>query len=64
MILSSYDWPEGLFDVTWCECNQDVFATSSGDGSVQLWDINHLQVQMVLMMKPYKVTISCVCLVE
>ena len=44
LVYQSYEWPEGLFDVTWCEHNQDVLATGSGDGSIQLWDIKNLQV--------------------
>lgn len=34
----SYDWNDGLFDVTWSENNEHVLITSSGDGSLQVWD--------------------------
>ncbi|XP_043932382.1 peroxisomal biogenesis factor 7 isoform X2 [Protopterus annectens] len=36
--LRSFDWNEGLFDVTWSENNEHVLITSSGDGSLQVWD--------------------------
>ncbi|XP_077000231.1 peroxisomal biogenesis factor 7 isoform X3 [Tamandua tetradactyla] len=34
----SFDWNDGLFDVTWSENNEHVLITCSGDGSLQLWD--------------------------
>jgi peroxin-7 len=34
----SFDWNDGLFDVTWSENNEHVLVTCSGDGSLQLWD--------------------------
>lgn len=34
----SFDWNDGLFDVTWSENNEHVLITSSGDGSLQIWD--------------------------
>lgn len=35
----SFDWNDGLFDVTWSENNENVLITCSGDGSLQIWDI-------------------------
>ncbi|XP_002735592.1 peroxisomal targeting signal 2 receptor-like [Saccoglossus kowalevskii] len=35
----SFDWNDGLFDVTWCENNENLAVTASGDGSIQFWDI-------------------------
>ncbi|KAG8123805.1 hypothetical protein E2320_019118, partial [Naja naja] len=35
---SHFDWNDGLFDVTWSENNEHVLVTSSGDGSLQIWD--------------------------
>lgn len=35
----SFDWNDGLFDVTWSENNEHVLITSSGDGSLQIWDV-------------------------
>ncbi|XP_075604320.1 peroxisomal biogenesis factor 7 isoform X1 [Balearica regulorum gibbericeps] len=37
-LLRSFDWNDGLFDVTWSENNEHVLITSSGDGSLQIWD--------------------------
>ncbi|VTJ75113.1 Hypothetical predicted protein [Marmota monax] len=37
-IFRSFDWNDGLFDVTWSENNEHVLVTCSGDGSLQLWD--------------------------
>ncbi|XP_048210122.1 peroxisomal biogenesis factor 7 isoform X2 [Perognathus longimembris pacificus] len=37
-IFRSFDWNDGLFDVTWSENNEHVLITCSGDGSLQLWD--------------------------
>ncbi|XP_065488933.1 peroxisomal biogenesis factor 7 isoform X3 [Caloenas nicobarica] len=38
VLLRSFDWNDGLFDVTWSENNEHVLITSSGDGSLQIWD--------------------------
>lgn len=35
----SFDWNDGLFDVTWSENNENVLITCSGDGSLQIWDM-------------------------
>uniref|UniRef100_A0A8C2URU4 Peroxin-7 n=1 Tax=Chinchilla lanigera TaxID=34839 RepID=A0A8C2URU4_CHILA len=37
-VFRSFDWNDGLFDVTWSENNEHVVVTCSGDGSLQLWD--------------------------
>uniref|UniRef100_A0A2K6GVT6 Peroxin-7 n=1 Tax=Propithecus coquereli TaxID=379532 RepID=A0A2K6GVT6_PROCO len=37
-LFRSFDWNDGLFDVTWSENNEHVLVTGSGDGSLQLWD--------------------------
>ncbi|KAK2114393.1 hypothetical protein P7K49_008659 [Saguinus oedipus] len=37
-LFRSFDWSDGLFDVTWSENNEHVLITCSGDGSLQLWD--------------------------
>lgn len=34
----SFDWNDGLFDVTWSENNEHVLVTGGGDGSLQIWD--------------------------
>ncbi|MBN3326477.1 PEX7 protein, partial [Atractosteus spatula] len=37
-LIKSFDWNDGLFDVTWSESNEHVLVTGSGDGSLQIWD--------------------------
>uniref|UniRef100_A0A8D0HET5 Peroxin-7 n=1 Tax=Sphenodon punctatus TaxID=8508 RepID=A0A8D0HET5_SPHPU len=37
-LLRSFDWNDGLFDVTWSENNEHLLITSSGDGALQIWD--------------------------
>ncbi|XP_048860537.1 peroxisomal biogenesis factor 7 [Brienomyrus brachyistius] len=37
-LIRSFDWNDGLFDVTWSENNEHVLVTGAGDGSVQVWD--------------------------
>nr|XP_008526662.1 PREDICTED: peroxisomal biogenesis factor 7 [Equus przewalskii] len=37
-VFRSFEWNDGLFDVTWSENNEHVLVTCSGDGSLQLWD--------------------------
>lgn len=37
---SSYQWSDGLFDVAWSESNASLVVSASGDGALQLWNIN------------------------
>ncbi|XP_026146039.1 peroxisomal targeting signal 2 receptor [Carassius auratus] len=37
-LVRSFDWNDGLFDVTWSENNEHVLVTGGGDGSLQIWD--------------------------
>ncbi|XP_054714675.1 peroxisomal targeting signal 2 receptor-like [Uloborus diversus] len=37
-IITMREWSDGLFDVTWSECDPHLLVTSCGDGSIQLWD--------------------------
>ncbi|KAI1897474.1 hypothetical protein AGOR_G00083650 [Albula goreensis] len=37
-LFGSFDWNDGLFDVTWSENNEHVLVTGAGDGSLQIWD--------------------------
>ncbi|NXL19942.1 PEX7 protein, partial [Setophaga kirtlandii] len=39
VLLRSFDWNDGLFDVTWSENNENMLITCSGDGSLQIWDM-------------------------
>ena len=39
MLVKAFDWNDGLFDVTWCESNENVVVSGSGDGSIQVWDV-------------------------
>lgn len=47
-IVETFDWNDGLFDVTWSENNERLCVTASGDGSIQLWDISLKQVCLVI----------------
>ncbi|MCI4389645.1 hypothetical protein PGIGA_G00100680 [Pangasianodon gigas] len=38
VLMRSFDWNDGLFDVTWSENNEHVLVTGAGDGSLQIWD--------------------------
>ncbi|XP_061100016.1 peroxisomal biogenesis factor 7 [Conger conger] len=37
-LFRSFDWNDGLFDVTWSETNEHILVTGAGDGSLQIWD--------------------------
>ncbi|XP_072178649.1 peroxisomal targeting signal 2 receptor-like [Diadema setosum] len=40
VLLGTFDWNEGLFDLTWAENNENLIVTGSGDGSIQVWNLN------------------------
>ncbi|KAK6171249.1 hypothetical protein SNE40_019477 [Patella caerulea] len=40
IVVQTFDWKEGLFDVTWAENNENIVISASGDGTLQIWDIN------------------------
>ncbi|KAL2081932.1 hypothetical protein ACEWY4_021750 [Coilia grayii] len=42
-LVRSFDWNDGLFDVTWSENNEHVLVTGAGDGSIQVWDSENSQ---------------------
>ncbi|XP_055845725.1 peroxisomal targeting signal 2 receptor [Episyrphus balteatus] len=37
--ICKFEWSDGLFDVAWCPYADNVAATASGDGSLQIWDL-------------------------
>jgi peroxin-7 len=39
-VIQIFDTQDGLFDVSWSEVNEHQIVTSSGDGSIQLFDIS------------------------
>ena len=39
MFWHRMEWSDGLFDVAWSEEHENHVVTSSGDGSLQLWDL-------------------------
>ncbi|KAL4649104.1 peroxisomal biogenesis factor 7 [Arapaima gigas] len=41
--VMSFNWRDGLYDVTWSENNEHVLVTGSGDGSLQVWDTANSQ---------------------
>jgi WD40 repeat protein len=42
--ISTSQWSDGLFDVAWSECDANIVATASGDGTLQLWNLSNPQV--------------------
>ncbi|XP_049612229.1 peroxisomal biogenesis factor 7 isoform X2 [Syngnathus scovelli] len=40
-LVRSWEWSDGLFDVSWSEANEHVLVAAGGDGSLQLWDVHH-----------------------
>ncbi|KXJ17053.1 peroxisomal targeting signal 2 receptor [Exaiptasia diaphana] len=40
-LVRQLEWNDGLFDCAWSEHNQDVIVSASGDGSLQLWNVNN-----------------------
>jgi peroxin-7 len=50
-LLKSFDWADGLFDVTWSEANEHVAISASGDGSIQAWDMNKTEVCVTMLCK-------------
>lgn len=34
-----YDTQDGLYDIAWSEIHENQLVTSSGDGSIKLWDV-------------------------
>ncbi|KAJ1557881.1 peroxisomal targeting signal 2 receptor, partial [Cladochytrium tenue] len=36
----TYDTQDGLFDIAWSEVHENQLVTSSGDGSIKLWDLS------------------------
>uniref|UniRef100_A0A8C5QR69 Peroxin-7 n=1 Tax=Leptobrachium leishanense TaxID=445787 RepID=A0A8C5QR69_9ANUR len=43
VIIKSFEWGDALFDVTWSEVSENFLVTSSGDGTLQLWDTSKPQ---------------------
>lgn len=46
--VAVFEWPDGIFDVAWSEGNSDVAVTGSGDGYLQVWNLNHPSVSYKL----------------
>jgi len=40
VLVTSCDWTDALFDVTWSEDNENVIVAAGGDGSVIVWNIS------------------------
>uniref|UniRef100_A0A1A9V2X2 Peroxin-7 n=1 Tax=Glossina austeni TaxID=7395 RepID=A0A1A9V2X2_GLOAU len=36
--ICRFEWSDGLFDVAWCPYANNIAATASGDGSLQIWN--------------------------
>eukprot|EP00899_Mesostigma_viride_P010714 jgi/Mesvir1/19644/Mv09927-RA.1 len=37
--IVSFDTADGLYDCCWCEDNENIIASASGDGSIKIWDM-------------------------
>lgn len=49
VLAAQTNWKDGLFDVAWSELNENICITTSGDGSLQVWDqINPVDPVIVL----------------
>ena len=42
--VGTYDWNDGLFDVTWAENNENLVVAGAGDGAVLLFDVKNTKV--------------------
>ena len=45
VISQTFNWTNGIFDVTWSESSAQVLVTGSGDGSLQVWHTPNTQVK-------------------
>lgn len=43
VLIKSFKWGDGLFDVTWSEKNANIAVTAAGDGTVLVWDMTQPQ---------------------
>lgn len=46
--VSTFDWNDGLFDVTWAENNENLIIAGAGDGAVLLFDVKNSKVWYVM----------------
>lgn len=49
--VAQMQWTDGLFDVAFAEDHPDVILTASGDGGIQLWNIQNPQVNFYIQAK-------------
>jgi len=52
--VSTSHWSDGLFDVAWSECDANIVATASGDGTLQLWNLSNPQVRRPVRVSKWK----------
>ena len=45
--VGTYDWNDGLFDVTWAENNENLVVAGAGDGAVLLFDVKNTKVVLI-----------------
>ncbi|KAF6031932.1 PEX7 [Bugula neritina] len=58
-VVQSLPWSDCLFSVAWSEKNEHVIVTGSGDGSIQVYDINNNK-GPVAALKGHTREVSCV----
>lgn len=59
-LQQSFDWSNGLFEISWSDKNEDLMVTASGDGSVQLWKTFQSLSQPVMCYKEHSLEASSV----
>ena len=50
-LVTTSDWTDALFDLTWSEARPDVVVAGGGDGSVIVWDFAVGSVWDVIMLR-------------
>jgi len=38
--VAAFDTADGLYDCAWCEENENILVSASGDGSIKVWDLS------------------------
>lgn len=47
-------WKDSLCDVVWSETNENILATASGDGTIQVWNLSAAKVPISVLEKHRK----------
>lgn len=52
--ICQFHWSDGLFDVVWSPTTDNIVATASGDGSLQVWNVEKPKEKPVLVLHEHK----------